>query len=419
VNCSHARQAVLGVYPKLYNYTWLPLSVSQFSTAPLPLPHRHQRPTTTKDDRQTISDETSPLPREMFNLNAWPLGAPTAGLKYPILAMNAVMIAWATLMNYSFVHPTAKATMWLRNREREFFAIAYIALCCSSAFIGLINVCYAYTVFTKANSVRMKKLRNAATMSCCRSVPVHKAIAAVILVFLGSYGLISSLAFRDLLVGRAYEQACSGYLFMAEVYVNPDFPSYNGTLGSPVQDASSTIKFFKDGHLQYTMDLVRPWNRSLGFDSYNRDLQMVKDYDWGVFELALRVADVESPAADTSEHRPEYFNTTKLVENQSKGLNTTLPGPIARVHYNLRNLTYTMTFTNTSAPGFPAVVKSGPLDPSKTKMAFPEFRLEQSDSDEWRFTDHICLPPRVGMHIKYHLENAIHGGFALGCRHYR
>jgi hypothetical protein len=157
----------------------------------------------------------------------------------------------------------------------------------------------------------------------------------------------------------------------------------------------------------------------LGFDNYNRDLQMVKDYDWGEFELAVRVADVESSGTDTSGHRPEYFNTTKLVENQSKGLNTTLPGPIARIHYDLRNLTYTMTFTNTSAPGFPAVIRSGPFDPSKTKMAFPELRLEQSDSDEWRFTDHNCLPPRIGMHIKYHLDNVIHGEFALGCRHYR
>lgn len=355
----------------------------------------------------------------MFLLNTVPLGPISSKFKYPLLSLNVVMIVWAIFMNYSFVHPTSKTMMWLRDQGYWCFTAIYVGLCAFAVLVGLINVCYVYGAFRDTDSLRMKKFRNATTILCCRSVPVHKAIGIVVLLVLGSYGLVSSIAFRDMFVRREYEHACSGYMLMAEVYVKSDFPSYDGASSSPIHEASSTIRFFKDGHHQYTMDLVRLWNQSLGFDGYNRDLQKDKSYNWGTFELATHVTEPEPSEAGTSGRRTEYVNMTKLVEDQSRGLNITQPGPIAKIHYDLRNLTYTMTFTNTSAPGFPPIVKSGLFNPDKKKMTFPDLELEQSDSDEWRFTDHVCLPPRLGMKVKYHVENAIHGEFALGCRLYR
>ncbi|KAF8251409.1 hypothetical protein K440DRAFT_637942 [Wilcoxina mikolae CBS 423.85] len=299
------------------------------------------------------------------------------------------MTVWIVLMNHAFVRPTALTSYPLRAKGYWQFTVIYLCLCLFSIFVGFANVFFVYAAFTKIPR-RIKKFKSA--------------------TLIGSYGLIASVAFRDFFAKHAYEHVCDGYRLMAEIYVQPDFPHYDGTPGSAIYDASSSIHFYKEGEYRYTMDLIRAWNQSLGFDNIDEYNRKLDDKSWGSFSLALRALDTEKDGNKSV----EYFNATKMVEDQSKGVyNITAPGPIANIYYSLHNLTYSMTFTNTTAPGHPPTKSSGGFAPHTMGLSFPRLRLEQSQSREWRFTDHVCLPPRVRLRGKYHVSDDVYGDLSF------
>lgn len=340
--------------------------------------------------------------------------------RYLLFPLNIAMIIWIILMNHAFVRPTALPTSYpLRSHGYWNFTVTYLCLCLFTVFVGLTNIYVVYSAFTKVPR-RLKKFKSASTFSCCRSTPFYKAYAFIVLLLLGSYGLIGSLAFRDLFTHYAYAQACDGYLLMAEVYVQPEFPEFDGTPGSPTASASSSIRFYKEGRFMFTMDVVRQWNQTLGFE-HNLDAEGAKhDPNWGAFELVLRVPDGSTPNYSLAVEGFQYFNITQVLQDQIKGVfNPALPpSSIASITYSLLNLTYLMTFTNTTAPGFPPITKKGSFSPRPLSFMVPELGLEQSGM-EWRFTDHVCLPPRVLMRGKYHMEVSIYGGAAYDCQYYR
>jgi hypothetical protein len=129
----------------------------------------------------------------------------------------------------------------------------------------------------------------------------------------------------------------------------------------------------------------------------------------------LRIPDSESD----DENGAKYFNTTQLMEDQLRGISNTPPGPIANIHYNLRSLEYNVTFTNTTAPGFPAIVQSGVFAPNAKDLRFPSLGYSGPQDREWRFTEHVCLPPHVSLKGSNRVEDAIHGQTAKGCRNYK
>lgn len=338
--------------------------------------------------------------------------------QYLLIPLNLAMTVWIVLMNHAFVRPTALTSYPLRAKGYWQFTVIYLCLCLFSILVGFANVFFVYAAFTKIPR-RIKKFKSASTFSCCRETPCYKAYAFVLLALIGSYGLIASVAFRDLFAKHAYQHECDGYRLMAEIYVQPDFPHYDGTPDSPIYDASSSIHFYKEGRYRYTMDLVRAWNQSLGFDNIDEYNRKLDEKSWGSFELALRALDTESTTTDDKKD-VKYFNATKMVEDQSKGVyNMTAPGPIANIYYSLHNLTYSMTFTNTTAPGHPPTKRSGGFAPHPMGLSFPSLQLEQSQSREWRFTDHVCLPPRVRLRGKYHVNDDVYGDLSYGCRRYR
>jgi hypothetical protein len=335
--------------------------------------------------------------------------------RYILLPLNAVMVAWIVIMNHAFVYPTSLPTSYpLRSKGYWAFQTIYVCLCVTAMLVGLTNVFVVYSAFVRVRR-RMNKLKRARPFSWCRTVPCYKIFSTVVLLFLGSYGLLASMAFHDILANHAYTHSCDGYRLMAEIYVYPGFPRTDGKNGSSIYDASSRIQFFKDGNYQYTMDLVRVWNQSLGFDGYDRDLQRKNDKGWGTFDLALRMPDSESD----DEKGAKYFNTTQLMEDQLRGISNTPPGPVANIHYNLRSFEYNVTFTNTTAPGFPAIVQSGVFAPSAKDLRFPSLGYSGPQDREWRFTEHVCLPPHVSLKGSNRVEDAIHGQTAKGCRNYK
>ncbi|KAI5796614.1 hypothetical protein EDC01DRAFT_47659 [Geopyxis carbonaria] len=264
----------------------------------------------------------------------------------------------------------------------------------------------------------MKRFRDISSFPCCPSVPMYRFYGLIVLLFLGSYGAIGSMAFRDIFAQKAYKDSCDGAALMAEIMIVPDFPGFNGHPDAPIYDASSSIRFYKYDKYQYTMDLIRAYNQSLGFDNYGRTRSAANISSEGTLDLALRMAETHTEGDVAG--GIEYFNGTKLTEYQQKGKRMHVPGPIGNVHYDLYNSTFDITFANTSAPGFPVNKRSGNFSSSPSGLFMSGLRLEQSDDNLiWRFTDHVCLPPRVRLKQKYHFNDDIYGSIAYDCRYYR
>ena len=73
-----------------------------------------------------------------------------------------------------------------------------------------------------------------------------------------------------------------------------------------------------------------------------------------------------------------------------------------------------MTLTNTSAPGFPAIETWGNFTANKRELVFPELRLEQGIAERnWRFTEDVCLPPRVALADSFRMNHAIFSELAM------
>jgi hypothetical protein len=260
--------------------------------------------------------------------------------KYLLIPLNLSMIVWLVLMNHAYVRPTDPPTSYpIREKGAWRFKTIYLCCCLFTVIVGITNVVVLYCAF-KNMAWRMNGFKRCTTFPCCRSVSTYRGFAVALLVLFGTYGLIASVAFRDVFAKRTYAHACDGYLLRADIYVRPDFPSYDGTTNSAPFDASSTIRLYKNNTFQYTMDLVRAYNQTLGF----RQLGRPDDTGWGTYELVLRLSEKDIKGVDSNgqsvlQTAVEYFNATKMIENQMRGLSTTAPGPIGNIHYSLVNST--------------------------------------------------------------------------------
>ncbi|CCX29672.1 Protein of unknown function [Pyronema omphalodes CBS 100304] len=336
--------------------------------------------------------------------------------KYLLIPLNAALVVWVVWMNYAWIHPTSDNSLPLRGKGLWHYNIYYMCLCIACVVIGFLNVFIVYKAFSQVPR-RWKKYKNASTWSCCRATPIYKVYAGLIMVLVFSYGLIAAVAFRDVFAELAYNTECDGYRLMADIEIRDEFPAWTGAPGSPVYDASSTIRFFKDGRYQYTMDLVRGFNQSLGFDNLDEYNRPMSRNQWGNFELALRMPGIAVKGGPPQ--KGEYFNTTKMLDDQSRGVNYTVPGPIASIQYKVWNSSYAVTFTNNTAPGFRAETRLGGFSSGNTGLKFPELDLEQGNKGPWRYTDNVCLPPRLFMRGRNRMEYAIFGELERGCRRYK
>ncbi|RPB02434.1 hypothetical protein L873DRAFT_463378 [Choiromyces venosus 120613-1] len=217
---------------------------------------------------------------------------------------------------------------------------------------------------------------------------------------------------------------------MAEIQILPDF-GYEGG-GFPTIGASSRVQFLEDGEYRYSMDLIRAFNLTLGFDGYKPEtfetLRNAGNSEWGITTLSLVIPKLGAghvPSIGKLNNRThEYFNSTLLVSNQTAGGNMSLPGPVGAVSYNLLDSKYTMVFTNTTAAGFEPESRSGCIDYGVESLTFPELRLSPSIRDQnWRDTEEACLPPKVRLKDPYRVEGGIYDEVAgivdgTGCVHF-
>lgn len=343
-------------------------------------------------------------------------------------------------MNLAYVRPTALPAAYpFRAHGYWTYSILTLVLCTFSVFLGIANVFILY--YTYANDVRkFKKFKNACTFSCCPERRLYRVVAALVFVLVGSYGIISSLAFRGLFAKHAYDHACDNFSLMAEIEVRSDF-GYDGG-DSPTIGASSRIRYFKDGKYKYTMDLVRSYNLSLGFTKYTSDsyetVQNAGNPRWGKMALMLVLPEGNSTggAGGVIGSDQEYFSAPGLVQDGLRGRNRTMPGPVGIVSYSLLNSTlgyppssavsqltypsYQITFANNTAPGHPPTTKSGNIDFGRRSLDFPQLRLSQVYAGRnWRYTDNVCLPPQVRLKDPFLIQEEVRGEYAWNCRHYR
>lgn len=241
---------------------------------------------------------------------------------------------------------------------------------------------------------------------------------------------------------------------MAEIEVLTDFGFAGGN--SSVLGASSRIRFFKDQEYQYTMDMVRDYRMSLGFNQYRAGTQERLDHadiaDWGLLSLQL-VTTAPATWQDSKgtlfqNMTEKYFNTTGVAAaNQTLGRNNTTParGPIGGVLLDLRTSGYVFFFflhkrdfffpltliliftffvsyeaTYINGSRISSAQKSGPFSVATRNLTFPDLRLDQSHtSNAWRFTDHLCLPPRIELGAPDATHSDIWGEMSRDCTKYR
>ncbi|TGZ80073.1 hypothetical protein EX30DRAFT_364852 [Ascodesmis nigricans] len=311
-------------------------------------------------------------------------------------------------MTWAYVHPTSLPTSYpLRSRGAKQFRLLFIFHILSALVLGGVNLIILYAAFAHDKRRRKTWLRNV-LCNCHMAAPIRTAGAVLGLAVVGFYPLIIAAFVREPAARFAFGNACRGFELMAEIEVLDDFPRY----GTVLADASSTIKFFKRGAFQYTMDL------DLKFDS---DIITTINPGWsmwnnGSFELKLR-----SDPGKGGE--PVYFNVSQLITDQLHGTNYTgiIPGSVASIKYELLpTAKYLITFTNTTAPGFPATIMEGNFTTSPMKLSFPELRLQQPSSDHpWRFLDRVCLPPRVSLRDQFQAVEDVYGDMSSDCRKFR
>lgn len=180
--------------------------------------------------------------------------------RYLLLPLNGIFIAWAFIMTWAYVHPTSLPTSYpLRSRGAKQFRLLFIFHILSALVLGGVNLIILYAAFAHDKRRRKTWLRNV-LCNCHMAAPIRTAGAVLGLAVVGFYPLIIAAFVREPAARFAFGNACRGFELMAEIEVLDDFPRY----GTVLADASSTIKFFKRGAFQYTMDLVRAHNSTLG-----------------------------------------------------------------------------------------------------------------------------------------------------------
>ena len=238
---------------------------------------------------------------------------------YLLVPLNLALSVWIVLMNDAYLYPTARSsTLLLRKHGKQWFDRLYLLLIIASVLVGMLNVFIVYYSF-KEIPRRTMRFKNMSEFSCCPDFAIWKIYGVLGLLLIGSYAVIASVAFRDVWRVKAWEGACDGYKWMADVTVVRDFPRYGG-LGDPVYDASSTVRFLEHGVEKYRMDIIRAYNQSLGFGVE------------GSFSFVLRTGDLEKEA--------QYFNTTDMIAVEGRGELNNRPGPIAAAQYWLHNSTW-------------------------------------------------------------------------------
>lgn len=252
-------------------------------------------------------------------------------LQYTLPFLNIALLIWIILMNHAYVYPTSEPISYaLRSHGYYNFGIITIVLCAVAVTIGLANMFVLYQLYY-LKPHRWDDVKRNLTFHCCPWARLYLPITVFLLLLVGSYGIISSLAFRKVFAKRAYENACNGYTLMAEIEVLPSF-GYDGGNAS-MFGASSRVTFYKDGKESYMMDLVRHYRMILGFNDYRRGSQerarMSGMDGWGFIKMKL----VEGEG-----HRlkgmygTQYWDGSRFVERNEtgNGRNGTVGGFIAR-----------------------------------------------------------------------------------------
>lgn len=76
------------------------------------------------------------------------------------------------------------------------------------------------------------------------------------------------------------------------------------------------------------------------------------------------------------------------------------------------------TYTNTSRPS--SSQTKGSFGVPTHNLTFPDLRLDQTHtSDSWRFTDHLCLPPRILLGAPDRDSSDVSGEMSRDCTKYR
>lgn len=265
-------------------------------------------------------------------------------LQYTLPLVNIAFIVWMVFMNHAFVHPTSLPIAYsLRSHGLWYFSIFNLILCACAVVIGLLNAWVLYRTYL-AKPLIYRRFKNALTCDCAPHARLHLGVLLFLLVFFASYAIVGSLAFRELFARKAYDSTCNGYALMAEIEVLSNFGFAGGN--SSVLGASSRIRFFKDQQYVYTMDLVRDYRMSLGFNQYRpgsqERLNNANIADWGKLTLQL-VTTAPTTWQDSKgtlfqSDTEQYFNSTTPT-NQTLARNNTntssARGPIGDVVLNL------------------------------------------------------------------------------------
>lgn len=246
-------------------------------------------------------------------------------------------------MNNAYVHPTSGPISYaFRSHGASNFTILTMILCGVAVAIGLGNIIVIHHIY-QSKKTRYDDFKRNLTFYWCPRARLYIPVIVLVFLFVGSYGIVSSLAFRGMFAKKAYVEACDGYSLMAEVEVLPDF-GYDGT-NSSMLGPSSRIRFFKDGQYKYTMDLVRHYRMSLGFNQYRSGsaerAKFANIPEWGMLNLELVMNDQLRGGFRRANSTGRYFNSTSSdFMNRLRGRNTTAPGPIGGVSYDLRTSTF-------------------------------------------------------------------------------
>lgn len=260
----------------------------------------------------------------------------TITFRYFLLPLNLAFICWTAFMTIAFIRPTDPLIASLRARGFRRFNNLYIFLILTSVLLGSLNLIIIYCAFAHDKARRKHWIRNC-LCNCHLPAPFPLLGALLGLSLVVAYPPIAAAALRVPLRDWAYGNACNAYALMAEVTVLDGFPRRQGEV-----DASSEVAVWKMGKRWYDMDLVRAFNSSLGWEKV-REKEAPTDEDirlvmsgrepvkvWpslmrnGTFEMMLRVRDGVG-----------YFNVSGLVQDQLRGLKTDIPGPVARVRFDL------------------------------------------------------------------------------------
>lgn len=79
---------------------------------------------------------------------------------------------------------------------------------------------------------------------------------------------------------------------------------------------------------------------------------------------------------------------------------------------------YEATYTNTSRPS--SSQTKGTFGFPTHNLTFPDLQLDQlQTSESWRFTDHLCLPPRISLGSPDAGSSDIWGEMSRDCTKYR